>query len=100
MAVDQKARDFFAEAFSRPVMIEGKEMSTREAYIRSIHAKALAGDVGSHLDLFRLRQACGAGDGRQAGYLVVPEAMDEDDWARLAFEQQRPFREQSISYDR
>ena len=99
MTFDRKAQEFLAEAFSRPVVIDGREMTTREAYIRGVHARALGGDVASHAELFRLRRACGAGNDSKVGHLVVPETLSMEEFERLAFEQQRPFREQSSDYD-
>ncbi len=84
---------FLAEMFSMPVTIEGVEMTTREAYIRAIQARALAGDADSLVQLDRLRRACGADEIVRAGCLVVPAALPLDEWARIAAEQQRPFRE-------
>lgn len=95
MNIDPAAQQLLVSMFSKPVMIDGHKMTTREAYIRSIHAKALAGDVASHVELFKLRQACGAGEVLHVGYLVVPEALSDDEFERFASEQQRPFREQS-----
>lgn len=84
---------FLAEMFSMPVTIEGVEMTTREAYIRAIQARALAGDSDSLVQLDQLRRACGANEIVRAGYLVVPAALPMDEWERIAFEQQRQFRE-------
>jgi len=93
------AQAFFTDLFSRPVVIDGREMTTREAYIRATHAKALAGDVGSHVELLRLREACGAGEDRTVGYLAVPDRMTDDEFERYSEEQQRPFREQAGTYN-
>lgn len=84
---------FLAEMFSMPVTIDGREMTAREAYVRAIHARALAGDADSLVQLDQLRRACGADETVRAGYLVVPAALPLDEWERLAAEQQRPFRE-------
>lgn len=83
----------FAEMFSKPMTIDGQQMTAREAYIRGIHAKALSGDAESFAELDRLRRACGVDDSAPTGYLVVPERLPLDEWEKLAAEQQRPFRE-------
>jgi len=87
------AETFLADLFSMPVIIDGSEMTAREAYLRAIHARALAGDADSLIQLDQLRRACGADEIVRAGYLVVPAALPLDEWERLAAEQQRPFRE-------
>ncbi|PKB14122.1 hypothetical protein B0I00_2751 [Novosphingobium kunmingense] len=89
----ESAEAFLAEMFSMPVTIEGREMTAREAYIRGIHARALAGDADSLVQLDQLRRSCGADETVRAGYLVVPAALSLEEWSRLAAEQQRPFRE-------
>lgn len=90
---------FLAEMFARPVKIDGQQMTTREAYIRAIHAKAISGDVDSHVELDRMRRACGADEVASCGYLVVPEPLPLDEWEKRAAEQQRPFREKPDGQD-
>lgn len=85
--------EILAELFTKPVKIDGKSVSAREAYLRGLQQKALAGDVESHVELDQLRRACGADEPVVGGCLVIPEAPTLDEWIRLAEEQQRPFRE-------
>lgn len=91
---DHEAQRFFADMFSKPVTIDGREMTMREAYIRATHARALGGDVSSHVELLKLRQACGAGETTRTGHLIVPEPLSDEEFERFASEQQRSFREQ------
>lgn len=90
---------FLAELFGRPVTIDGQQMTTREAYIRAIYAKAVSGDIDSHVELDQMRRACGANEATPCGYLVVPEPLPLDEWEKRAAEQQRPFREKPNGED-
>ena len=57
--------------------------TTAELLIRALNAKAMEGDVSAHTHLERLR-ARFTPQTDNAGYLVVPEPMSAEQWARYA----------------
>jgi hypothetical protein len=88
------AADVLADLFSTPVKFEDREISAREAYIRALYNESLSEKVDSAIELQQLREACGFKDEAEPGCLVVPSMTDEE-WERLAYEQQAPFREKN-----
>lgn len=57
--------------------------TTAELLIKALNAKAMEGDVSAHVHLERLR-ARFTPQTDNAGYLVVPEPMTAEQWARQA----------------
>jgi hypothetical protein len=81
---------------SKVVTVDGKKMTTREAMIRSLSNQALTGDIDAALDLQNLRDQAGVKDEPAGvGVLLLPPPMSEEEFERMAYEQQAPFREKN-----
>lgn len=92
----KSAADVLAGLFRTPVKFEDREISAREAYIRALSNESLAENIDSALELQQLRDECGIKDDAQkVGYLIVPEPLSDEEFERLAYEQQAPFREKN-----
>lgn len=88
------AAEIMRELDSATIEIDGRHISTREGEIRLLYSRALKGNVPASKELQRIRDRTGAeAPPRIQGVLVVPESISEEEWEKLAFEQQRPFRE-------
>ena len=84
------------ELLSKVVTVDGKKMTTREAMIRSLSNQALAGDIDAAIDLQNLRDQAGVKDEpARVGVLLLPPPMSEEEFERVAYEQQAPFREKN-----
>lgn len=84
----------------RPVVYDGQTISKREAQLRLEYVRSLSGDSKASVRLQRVRDRCGLDKiEAQAGCLVVPEAPGLDEFERMAFDQQRQFREKPHSED-
>lgn len=59
-----------------------RTFTTVELLIKALNAKAMEGDVSAHTHLERLR-ARFTPQTDNAGYLVVPETMSDEEWARF-----------------
>jgi hypothetical protein len=93
-SVQDPAADLVADMLEKAIEVDGREMTVREAMLRAIYRKSLGGDISASVELQDLRDRCGVTDGSErVGCLVVPEPIDLEEFSRLAFEQQRPFRE-------
>lgn len=92
--VPPRAADILRNLDCETVELNGVQMTMLEAGIRLLYARSLKGDIRASFDLQRMRDRCSADtEPRPAGCLVVPEKIPDDEWERLAYEQQRPFRE-------
>lgn len=84
----------------KTVTIDGQAISTREALIRMLYRDSLDGDINASIDLQKLRDACGLKDNApRIGCLLLPEPEPEEEWERMAYEQQAPFREKNYGKD-
>lgn len=82
------------DLFSQVVTIDGRKMTMRQGMLLVLSNQSLAGDMDAALELQKLRDECGIkDDARLVGYLVVPEPIGDEEFERLAYEQQAPFRE-------
>lgn len=95
----KSAADVLADLFRTPVKFEDREISAREAYIRALSNESLAENMDSALELQQLREACGVEDRKAVGCLVVPGPLSDDEFERLAYEQQAEFREKNYGKD-
>lgn len=83
------------DLFSQVVSIDGRKMTMRQGMLLALSNQSLAGDMDAALELQKLRDEYGIkDDARQVGYLIIPE-IPEDEWERMAYEQQAPFREKN-----
>lgn len=88
------------DLLSQVVTIEGRKMTMRQGMLLALSNRSLGGDMDAALELQRLRDECGIkGDVVQFGYLLVPEAIPDAEFKRLAYEQQAPFREKNYGKD-
>lgn len=87
-----------SELFSKVVTLEGRKMSMREAMLRGLQNAALGGDMDAAIELQKLRDLNNVEDHRVVGCLVVPE-IPADEWERLVYEQQAPFRDKNHGKD-
>lgn len=84
------------DLLSKVVTIDGRKMTMRQGMLLAYSNQSLAGDMDASLELQRLRDECGIrDDAQQVGYLIVPEPLSEEEFDRLAFEQQAPYREKN-----
>jgi len=92
--VPPRTSDIVRDLDRETVELNGEEISMLEAGIRLLYSRSLKGDISASVDLQRIRDRCGAESvPRRAGCLVVPPKMSQEEWGRMAFEQQRQFRE-------
>lgn len=85
--------EVLAGIFKTGVVVDGKTMSTREAYLRTLQNASLRGVVDASIELQKIREACGAYTAPTGGYLVIPEEVTEDEFERMAYAQQAQFRD-------
>lgn len=97
-ATSGSTSEILAELFSKVVTVEGRKMSMREAMLRNLQSASLGGDMDAAIELQRLRDLNNVEDGRVIGCLLVPE-IPANEWERLAYEQQAPFREKNHGND-
>jgi hypothetical protein len=84
----------------KTVTIDGQVISTREALIRMLYRDSLDGDINASIDLQKRRDDCGLKEeAPRVGCLLLPEPLSEEDWERMAAEQQAPFREKNYGKD-
>jgi len=90
----RQSSDILRDLDCETVQLNGEEISMIEASIRLLYSRSLRGDISASVDLQRIRDRCGAESApRRTGCLVVPPPMSQEEWGRMAFEQQRQFRE-------
>lgn len=88
------------DLLSQEVTIEGRKMTMRQGMLLALSNQSLAGDMDAAMELQKLRDECGIkDDARLVGYLVVPEPLADEEFERLAYEQQAPFREKNYGKD-
>lgn len=87
--------EVLAGIFAASIIVDGTEISTREAYLRSLQNAALRGDVDASIELQKIREECGANAAPTGGYLVVPAEVTLEEFERMAYDQQAPFREKT-----
>ena len=86
--------DVVKELLSKVIAVDGKKMTTREAMIRSLSNQALTGDIDAAIDLQNLRDQAGVKDEpARVAVLLLPPPMSEEEFERMVYEQQAPFRE-------
>jgi hypothetical protein len=102
MEMKRKAKRTIAEGevlkdlLSKVIAFDGKKLTTREAMIRSLSNQALAGDIDAALDLQNLRDQAGVKDEpARVGVLLLPPPMSGEEFERMVYEQQAPFREKN-----
>lgn len=90
------AADLLAGMLEKPIQVEGREMTLREAMLRALYRQSLSGDISASIELQDLRDRCGVTDGpERIGCLVVPEPVSVEEYTKRVFEQQKRFRERS-----
>ena len=93
--------DILRDIDAQPVIIDGMTISKREAHLRIVYARALSGDPKASKQLQNIRDACGLEkQAHRVGCLLMPEPPSSlEEFERMAFEQQRQFREKRCSED-
>ena len=101
LILPMRPADMLRDIDAEPIFIGGTTMSKREAHLRLVYARALKGDPKASKQLQQVRDACGLDKSAvRVGYLVLPEPPDSlEQFAKMAFEQQRQFRETPCSED-
>ena len=88
------AAQIIRELDSATIEVGGEQISTREGEIRLLYVKALKGNVAASKELQRIRDRTGAeAPPRRYGVLVVPAPLGLEEFTKMAYEQQRQFRE-------
>lgn len=84
------------DLLSQVVEVEGRKMTMRQGMLLALSNQSLAGNMDSALELQKLRDERGIKDDAQTvGYLVVPGPLSDEEFERLAYEQQAPFRDKN-----
>ena len=85
---------------SETVELDGRKITKREAHLTLLYMRSIKGEISASVDLQRIRAACRADKPpEKVGYLVVPEPMSEEAFAKFAYEQQAQFREPNYGKD-
>ncbi len=86
--------DILHDIEAQSVVVDGITISKREAYIRIVYARGLKGSPRDSKQLQKIRDACGVDQaGSHIECLFVPEPPSLEEFERMAYEQQRQFRE-------
>lgn len=100
-ALPLRPADILRDIDAQPIVIDGTTMSKREAHLRIVYARAVQGDPKASRQLQQVRDACELDMlASRVGCLLLPEPPDSlEEFSRMAFEQQRQFRETPCSED-
>lgn len=94
------AADILHDLDRETLILEGREISMLEAGILLLYARSLKGEIGASVDLQRIRDRCGTETvSRPVGVLAVPQKQTLEEFERMAFDQQRQFRERPSPED-
>ena len=93
--------DILRDIDEQTVRFGGTTMSKREAELRLLYARALNGNSKASQQLQRVRDRASSESLEQkVGCLLAAEPISEEEYERLAYEQQAPFREQQYGIDK
>ena len=81
------------------VEFEGRKMSALEAKIRLVYQRSVGGDVACSVYLQQLRDRCQVEDRKPCGVLLVPPMLSIEEFTKLAYEQQAPFRNGTYEFE-
>lgn len=94
------ASDIVRRLDAELVKHDGKTISWREAYLTLLYMRSIKGNISASIELQRIRAACRADKpAERFGYLVVPEPMSDEAFAKYAYEQQAKFRDANYGKD-
>jgi hypothetical protein len=90
--VEESEADILKRLDAETIMLDGVEYSRLELELRSLHKRALKGDITASKLLDRKRAAAGLQKPKEPprpnGVLVLPAAPDPDIWEAQAYKQQ------------